>query len=179
MEWWNTAESYLKMLRLAICQIKQKAPDDFYSLAVVNRQLIFALIIGVAENFYYTEVESVCNELKTSIAACAGYSPTPLMAEMETEVKVINADILPFLRSVNPSSYETTSVHWTTPGLMQKFTAKNNFDCLREDYFKACAACGVESVELLKCKAVSLSEACINQATILFRVAGIFNVFHC
>ena len=154
MQWRETSDFYLKFLKDTIERAKQGIEVDLFNVALLHRQLLTAMLSGVAKCVTYAEIESVCNDLKSAADACATWAPPLWKLEIETDCKIVYADILPFLREVNPSSYKTASVNTLTPGFLDLYTPSAVYDRLYGKRVKKCDACGVKSIDLFKCKGV-------------------------
>ena len=108
VQWWETSKVYLEFLKRTIEMAKRGNDVDWYNLAIIYRYLLTSMLSGFSEFVSYNEIESVCNEMKSAADACAAWAPPMWKVQIETDVKIVMEDVLPFLRNANPSSYKNS-----------------------------------------------------------------------
>jgi hypothetical protein len=155
-DWWEVSDLYLKALKKIIRCGKEEAVVDFFSLAVVQRMLLHALLTGVARNVSYKDIERVTREMESSAAAIAAWAPPVWLLEVETEVKIVKEDVLPFLLKINPSPNHLIDT-LSTPGFLDLFTTEVVTSRLDAEpkIDRVCAFCGAEGDGLRRCGGVS------------------------
>jgi hypothetical protein len=148
-EWWKATELYLNLIRRGIKEATEESNVDWYCVAILNRQLLTAMLSGVAKTVSAQEIEKITNEMKAAAEKCKEWAPPEWKTDIEEYRVIVNDKVLPFLRTVNPSS--TAAIDVFTPGYLKVF--EKMVDCYGRK--KVCAVCGKYSDNLLRCGAVS------------------------
>ena len=149
-EWWKATDLYLNMVRRGIKEANEEASVDWYCVAQLNRQLLTAMLSGVAKTVSFQEIEKVTNEMKAAAEKCKEWAPSDWKTDIEDYCLLVEGKVLPFLKQVNPSA--TAPIDVFTPEFLN--ISEKVVDCYGGSE-KTCAACDKSPVHLMKCGGVS------------------------
>jgi hypothetical protein len=148
-KWWKVTDLYLNMVRRGIKEANEEASVDWYCVAQLNRQLLTAMLSGVAKTVSAQEIEKVTNEMKAAAEKCKEWAPPEWKRDMDDYCLLVEGKVLPFLKKIDPSP--TAEIDVFTPGYLKIF------EKISDSYGrkKVCAECGNNPDNLLTCTAVS------------------------
>jgi hypothetical protein len=154
--WRKVCDLYLKALKKIIRCGKEDEDLDLYSVAVVQRMLLHALLTGVARNVSYKDIQRITRDMESSSAAVAAWAPPIWLRELEIDTKIVKEAVLPFLLKLNPSPNHLIDT-LSTPGFLDLYTPSvvaSRLEALPK-IDRACAFCGAEGRSLRLCGGVS------------------------
>jgi hypothetical protein len=152
-ESWETAGLYFKLLKQAMKSAQEEMPADYYVIGTISRHLLHSMLQGVSKNVCYSEIEEITRKME-SAAASAKWAPPLWLLEIKTDTQIVNEDVLPFLKRLNPSPTHSFCV-LTTPEFLNLHTPAT-VEAGLEKWKRTCDFCGVEAYGMLICSGVSL-----------------------
>jgi hypothetical protein len=148
-EWRQLADAYLEFLKLMVNHIKTIVKDNYY-LATLQQLLLTSMLSGISKSVSFEEIATLCKEMKAAAELCAEWAPPVWKKEIKNDIKIVEDEVLPFLKAVNPSP--TAKIDVVDSGVFEIFKkAERSFN----NENKACAACGRSPVNIMKCSGVS------------------------
>ena len=155
VEWWEVAQMFIKLLEKALKETKEHlntvSGSDSYMVAVIARMQLENMLRGTSKFVSYNKVQRTCNEMAEAAAANYNWVPVMWKEEVEELRKLVENEVLPYLQKANKNNKnQNAAVHVYTPGYLELFTPATTVVT-----FRKCAACGTESINLLKCSGVS------------------------
>jgi hypothetical protein len=148
-EWRQLTDRYLEFVKLMLNHIKTNGKDQYY-LATVQQLLLTSMLSGISKSVSYKEVATLCKDMKAAAELCAEWAPPVWKKEIKNDIKIVEDEVLPFLKTVNPSP--TAKIDVVDSGVFEIFKkAERSFN----NESKACAACGRSPINIMKCSGVS------------------------